>query len=126
MPGHLCVQDRHFSAGLSLLASKPSMKASQLSKKDQANPIICYLFGAIRPELVFVHSRKPICCFEARTGCEGITSEVQRVSWQGHSFWLFGLDRPLHTLSRQWAAELGAYLAPYLGPNSCPSSTMIV
>jgi hypothetical protein len=99
------------------LYAKPSMKASQLSKKDQENPIICYLFGAIRPALVFVHSRKPIRFFEARTGCHDFTSKVQWPSWQGHSFWLFGLDQPLYTLSLQKAAELGANLAPYLSHN---------
>jgi hypothetical protein len=73
------------------LYAVPSRKAMQLTKDDRRNPIICYLFRAIRPDLVFVHSNEPICFFEEKTGCSGFTSEAKRARWQGHDFWLFGL-----------------------------------
>jgi hypothetical protein len=93
----------------------PSKSAKQLTKDDKQNSIICYLFRAIRPELVFVHSNEPIHFFEERTGCRGITSELKRAHWQGHDFWLFGRRGPLFTLSIEKSATLGACLARRLG-----------
>lgn len=92
----------------------PSRKAKQLTKDYRRNPIICYLFRAIRPELVFVHSNKPISFFEKRTRCTGFTFEVKRASWQGHDFWLYGLRGPLYTLGIEDAAACGQRLAKHL------------
>jgi hypothetical protein len=93
----------------------PTRSAKQLTKDDRQNPIICFLFRAIRPELVVAHSNEPIHFFAERTGCAGFTSEVKRARWQGHEFWLFGLARALYTLRIQDAAACGAKLATHLG-----------
>jgi hypothetical protein len=92
----------------------PSRRAGQLTKDNRRNPIICYLFRAIRPELVFVHSNEPIRFFEEKTGCSGFTFEVKRARWQGHDFWLFGRPGPLYTLRIEDAAACGAKLAKHL------------
>jgi hypothetical protein len=92
----------------------PSKKATQLTKDDRRNPIICYLFRAVRPKLVFVHSNEPIDFFKKRTGCNDFTSKVRRVSWQRHDFWLFGRPGALYTLSIEDAANCGRELAAYL------------
>jgi hypothetical protein len=68
------------------LYATPSRTARQLARDNQRHPIICYLFRAIRPELVFVHSNGPIRFFEKRTGCSGFTFELKRTRWQGHDF----------------------------------------
>ena len=93
----------------------PTKKASQLSADDRSNPIISYLFRAIRPEVVFVHSNEPIRFFEEKTGCSGFTSEVKRAHWQGHDFWLYGRPGPLYTLPIEAAKACGLKLAAYLG-----------
>ena len=93
----------------------PTSKAVQLTEENRRNPVICYLFRIIKPELVFVHSNEPIHFFEEKTGCSGFTGEAKRVRWQGHDFWLCGLPRALYTLRIQDAADLGAKLATNLG-----------
>jgi hypothetical protein len=92
----------------------PTMKAKQLTKGDRRNPIICYLFRTIRPELVFVHSNEPVRFFEEKTGCTDFTREVKRVRWQGHEFQLLGHPGPLFTSSLERAANYGAQLAEYM------------
>jgi hypothetical protein len=92
----------------------PSRKAKQLTKADRQNPVICYLFRTIRPELVFAHSNEPIRFFEKSTGCNGFMSEAKLVRWQGHDFWLFGRPHALYTLHIEDAAVCGAKLAKHL------------
>lgn len=97
------------------LYAVPTKKAGQLSEDDRSNPIISYLFQAIRPEVVFVHSNEPIHFFEQSTSCCGFTSEVKRARWQGHDFWLYGRPGPLYTLPIEGAKACGLKLAGYLG-----------
>ena len=88
----------------------PTKKAKDLTEDDRRHPVICYLFRAIRPELVFVHSKAAIRFFEEETGCRSFTSEVTRTRWQEHDFWLFGRPGVLWTLGSH-APALGAKLA---------------
>ncbi len=92
----------------------PTPKAKQLTGEHRQNPMICYLFRAIRPEVVFVHSNEPIRFFEEKTGCNDFTCEVKRARWQGHEFWLLGHRGPLFTSSIDRAATYGAQLAEHL------------
>lgn len=92
----------------------PTRKARQLSKEDQRDPVIGYLFQAIKPELVFVHGNEPIRFFEVATGCSGFASEVKRARWHGHEFWLFGRPGPLYRWGFEDARACGAHLATYL------------
>jgi hypothetical protein len=72
------------------LYATPTSKAKQLTKDDCDAPIISYLFAAIKPAAVFVHSDEPIHFFARQTGCSEFTSAVKQAVWQGHKFWLYG------------------------------------
>lgn len=96
------------------LYATPTRQATELTAADRKAPIIEYLFRAIQPKLVFVHSNEPIRFFVEATGCDGFTSEVKRARWQGHEFLLYGRPGPLYTLGTKKGAILGAELAKHL------------
>ena len=93
----------------------PTRKARQLSREDRQNPIIGYLFQAIKPDLVFVHSNGPIRFFEEETKCSDFTLEVKRACWQNHDFWLYGRPDALYKSSIEAAATYGMRLAEHRG-----------
>ena len=77
------------------ICSKATAKASQLAKHDQRTEIFRFLFDAIRPDLVFVHSNQPIDFFRNETGCDNFLEHLQSCRWQGHDFLLRGRPGPL-------------------------------
>ncbi|TDR94134.1 hypothetical protein EV668_1409 [Enterovirga rhinocerotis] len=97
------------------LYAHPTKKAKDLTRADREVSIIEFLFLAIRPRLVFCHSKEPIRFFEKATGCSGFDQdEVKRTRWHGHEFLIFGRPGPLYTLGPRRASELGAMLADRL------------
>ena len=97
------------------LYSTPTPSGVKLSAKDRENPVITYLFDAIKPELVFVHGNEPIRFFKEVTGAT-ITEEVKDVTWQGHEFAISSRSGPLYTLGPRKGSLLGSELARYLSP----------
>jgi len=98
------------------LYATPTRRAKHLAQGDRICPIIEYLFFAIKPRLVFVHSKEPIRFFQRVTGCDDFTSKVTQARWDGHEFLLFGRRGPLYTLGVKKGAACGHELAQHMRP----------
>lgn len=101
------------------ICSVPTKRAADLRPGDRGTAIFQFLFEAIRPDLVFVHSKKPIEFFRRATGCEDFQQAPQTAEWCGHRFALFGRPGPIWTMKIEDARALGRVLASHIwnGPN---------
>lgn len=96
------------------ICSIPTKRASDLAKGDRRTAVFQFLFEAIKPEFVFVHSNQPIEFFQRATGCEKFDRTPQTVEWCGHRFTLFGRLGPIWKMAVSSARELGSQLASHL------------
>lgn len=94
------------------ICSVPTKRASDLASSDKRTAIFQFLFEAIRPEFVFVHSNEPIEFFRRATGCEDFQRAPQIAEWCGHKFTLFGRPGPIWRMAVDDARVLGCSLAP--------------
>ncbi|RWO81008.1 hypothetical protein [Mesorhizobium sp.] len=93
------------------ICSVPTKQASDLASRDRRTAIFEFLFEAIRPELVFVHSNEPIEFFRRATGCEDFRLAPQSAEWCGHKFTLFGKPGPIWRMAVDDARAVGRGMA---------------
>lgn len=107
LPRGLCLETNIYSP--------PTKKAADLKVKLRRTDMFEFLFSALRPALVYVHSNKPIEFFKDISGCQAEESKAQTAVWRGHQFQLIGTPGPLWRMSRARAAEIGKLLGATLG-----------
>lgn len=95
------------------LYAAPTAKARQLPKALKSTRVLEFLFDAIRPEVVFAHSKPAVAFFETVTGAGESTSGIKEACWMGHRFQLYGRTGPLYTLGPRRGLELGMTLAGF-------------
>lgn len=95
----------------------PTKKAQDLRPQDKDPRIFLYLLTTIRPKGIFVHSNEPIDFFEAEVKRRDfIGAAPQPVEVRGIPMFLWGLEGPFYTKSREAAAGFGRQLARCIRP----------
>ena len=103
MPRGVCLETNLFCI--------PTKKAADLRREHRKPDVFEYLFDAIKPAVVYVHSNAPIEFFRARTGCGDFNTAVRSVVWKEHQFRLFGTPGPIWRMSLENAQAIGRILA---------------
>lgn len=103
MPSSWCLETN--------ICSTPTPRAADLAHNDRRTEIFRYLFEAIKPDLVFLHSNKPIEFFQRETGCGELGLEPTTVDWLGHCFDIIARPGPLWRMGLGDARVLGRRIA---------------
>lgn len=104
------------------LFAVPTRRARELRREDrEKSGLVEYLFGIIRPAVVFAHGSDSVKYFAEKTRATGFCEAPVWASWQETNFVLLGRSGPLYTVSTGDAKNIGDKLAKFLpSTDTCP------
>jgi hypothetical protein len=87
--------------------SKPTARDVDLEAIDRRTVVFEHIFRQLRPNVLFMHSNKPIEYMERETGQSFRDMQPLRVTWKNHSFTAVARRGPLWRASYKEAEAIG-------------------